>query len=135
MASGQDATHVRKVDRLCGYWERERELPSRKNNSSSEFADYSLAKASVSLYRRDDAGDCCAQLTARAQQTTRRSGKFAFKRFIAGNYWIARIVQGRQHNVPIEFTRNADNFGDCKEFLYTVDHLGNLAMKSVITVD
>jgi hypothetical protein len=125
---------ITKVDRLCGYLMKERELKKKHHSTSGEFADVPVGKATVFLYLRDSKGSCCEESKPVAQLTTEKSGKFDFGKVSAGSYWVVAIIDAHTYKMGIEYSPSTKYASKCNEFLYTVDRAGIFGMKATITV-
>jgi len=112
---------ITKVDRLCGYLVRE-------TKSDRE----SVPKVKIMLYRRETAVDCCSAQARLVETQTKRNGKFEFKHFRAGSYWIVAVVEGREYSMAIDFVPDK-NAQDCEWNLYTIEIDGRFVLKTYLT--
>jgi hypothetical protein len=130
----QEPPRPSKIDRLCGFVQQEKQFPDKHHPNSSQYADTAVEKVSVKLYPRGGTEACCSQMSPIAETLTRKSGKFAFKKIPAGNYWLVALIENREYKMQIEYKPAKENQSDCEEHLYTLDKNGNFVLLAIITV-
>jgi len=132
--SAEEPKWITKVDCLCGHLMQEKELPNKHHARSVEFADFPVGKATVLLYKRDSSDSCCEESKQVAKLTTKKNGKFEFKRLSSGGYWVVAIIDAHTYKMAIEISPSVKDISDCSKYLYTVGRAGNFGMKVIVTV-
>ena len=118
------------VHRVCGKLYRH----EKKKDGAVKESFEKIRKASVRLYRRDSATDCCAASDLVKETHTSRSGSFGFG-VKDGTYWLVAGVSGTEFRMRIRQDKNRWRETLCSDNAFVIEDDGRFEFGGTATVE
>lgn len=122
-----------KVGRICGklvYRHQEH-----KKDGVVEESCKNVSKAKLSLYLRQRGVDCCSADALVSETESGRGGAFSYK-VQDGLYWLVASLNGKEHRMSPEQTKNADKEDFfCSNLSFAIGEESELFLMRMVQLD